>query len=123
MKSKFRFFSLLALCWLISSSLLAQSNGGIQGKVKEQNGKALSEVNVMIERVVNAKTKEKAGEIKTNSQGEFSFSNLPAGNYVLTFELSGFRTFVTRRFEITAGETYKVPRAIEMSRERETHSL
>lgn len=123
MKTIYRVVAILAACLLLATSSFAQGSGGIQGKVKEREGKSLADVSVRIERVTNAKTKEKAGEMKTTSQGDFSFSNLPAGNYALTFELSGFRTFVTRQFEIKAGEVYIVPRPIEMSRERESHSL
>jgi 5-hydroxyisourate hydrolase-like protein (transthyretin family) len=119
----YRLLSLLSLCALLVAPTRAQGNGAIQGKVKERDGKALADVSVKIERVVDAKTKQDAGTTKTNAQGEFAFTNLPAGSYALTFELAGFRLFVTRPFEIKAGETYKVPRPVEMARERESHSL
>lgn len=110
-------------CILLAAAAHAQGGGAIQGRVKERDGKALGGVSVRIARVVDAKSRQDAGETKTGSQGEFSFTNLPAGDYALTFEQTGFRTFVTRQFEIKAGETYKVPRPVELSRERESHSL
>jgi hypothetical protein len=36
--------------------------------------------------------------------------------------LTGYRTIVTRRFDLTRGETYKVPKAIEMTRNPEAQS-
>ncbi len=100
----------------------------IQGKVKEEGGKSLSGVTVKAARSVTRSlndqdTRPKDYEVKTNDKGEFVFTNLLAGNYTLTFELTGYRTFVTRRVELAEGETLKVPRAIEMSREREPYGL
>jgi hypothetical protein len=118
-----RSLSACAACVLLCTAAQAQGGGAIEGKVKERDGKALVGVTVRIARFVDAKSREDAGETKTGSGGEFSFTNLPAGDYTLTFEQTGFRTFVTRQFEIKAGETYKVPRAVEISRERESHSL
>ena len=112
------------LCWVS-----AWADGAkIQGKVKEDGGKALVGVTVKATRAVtrtlnDQDTKPKDYEVKTNEKGEFILSGLVEGSYTLTFELTGYRTFVTRRIEVTAGETFKVPRAIEMSREREPFGL
>jgi hypothetical protein len=122
MKPVLRLFGPLSVCAAFLLPAQAQT-GGIQGKVKERDGKALAGVTVRIARVVDAKERLDAGETKTGGQGEFSFAGLPAGSYALTFDQDGFRRFVTRQFEIKAGETYKVPRPVEMSRERELHSL
>ncbi len=113
------------LLWLTA----AQADGGqIQGKVKEEGGKTLAGVTVKANRTVtrsldNQDTNQKDYETKTNDKGEFVLSGLLPGNYALTFELTGYRIFVTRRFELAAGETFKVPKAIELSREPEAHSL
>lgn len=123
MKRPSYLLSLIALCAVLAATARAQNGGAIQGKVKERDGKALAGVTVRIARVSNAKDKQDAAETKTGSQGDFSFTNLPAGNYMLTFEQTGFRTFATRPFEIKAGEIYKVPRAVELARERESYSL
>lgn len=121
--------SLIVFGFLVLPLGLAYANNGqIQGKVKEENGKALSGVTVKANRAVarsldSQDTGKTDYETKTNDKGEFMLTGLLPGNYALTFELAGYRTFVTRRFEVTAGETFKVPKAIEMTREPEAHSL
>jgi hypothetical protein len=119
--------------FILSCSLVlwasAHAEGAkIQGKVKEDGGKALVGVTVKATRSVtrtlnDQDTLPKNYEGKSNEKGEFVLSGLLAGNYTLTFELAGYRTFVTRRIDIAAGETFKVPRAIEMSRESEPYGL
>lgn len=109
--------------------LAAHAEGAkIQGKVKEEGGKGLRGVTVKATRAVtrtlnDQDTNQKDYEVKTNDKGDFVFSDLLAGSYTLTFELTGYRTFVTRRVAVAAGETLKVPRAIELTREREPYGL
>ncbi len=119
----------IALSFIALLLTTTRADGGqIQGKVKDESGKTLEGVIVKANRAVtrsldNQDTNQKEYETKTNDKGEFVLSGLLPGNYALTFELTGYRSFVTRRFELTAGETFKVPKAIELSREPEAHSL
>lgn len=121
--------SLMTLSFIALAFVAVLAEGGqIQGKVKEDGGKMLADVTVKAARSVtrsldNQDTNQKGYDTKTNDKGEFVLSGLLPGNYVLTFELAGYRTFVTRRFELAAGETFKVPKIIELSREPEAHSL
>ncbi len=121
--------SFMTLSFIALSFTAASADGGqIQGKVREEGGKTLAGVTVKANRTVtrsldNQDTNQKDYEAKTNDNGEFVLSGLLPGNYALTFELTGYRTFVTRRFDLAAGETFKVPKNIEMSREPEAHSL
>lgn len=121
--------SLITLSFIALSFTATQAEGGqIQGKVKEDGGKSLAGVTVKANRAVtrtldNPDTGQQDYETKTNDKGEFVLRDLLPGNYALTFELTGYRTFVTRRFELAAGATFKVPNAVEMSREPEAHSL
>ncbi len=121
--------SLMILSFIALVCTAARADGGqIQGKVKAEAGKTLAGVTVKANRAVtrsldNQDTNQKDYEAKTNDKGEFVLSGLLPGNYALTFVLTGYRTFVTRRFELAAGETFKVPKVIELSREPEAHSL
>lgn len=121
--------SLLPLSFIVPLFVTAQADGGqIQGKVKEDGGKMLSGVTVKASRAVtrsldNQDTGQREYETQTNDKGEFILSGLLPGSYALTFELKGYRTSVTRRFELAAGETFKVPQVIELKREPETRSL
>ncbi len=101
----------------------AQRQGGtIQGKVKEQGGKTLEGVTV---RAVNARkkeSKETSSEAKTDAKGDFEFAGLEPGEYSLSFEKTGYKTFTTRKLEVVSGETVKISRTIELPREGEPYS-
>lgn len=127
MRTILRGIRLLSCLFFLGSLVLAEG-AKIQGKVKEEGGKALVGVTVKAARSVtrtlnDQDTEQKDYEVKTNDKGEFVLSGLLPGSYTITFELTGYRTFVTRRLELVAGETFKVPRAIEMTREREPFAL
>lgn len=102
---------------VLATSLIAQASaqtGILKGKVKELNGKALEGVTI---RATNAKESEDKHETKSDGKGEFEFTALPAGQYSLSFEKQGYKTFTTRKLEITPGETTKLSRVIELPRE------
>src|SRR5262245_60027692 len=61
-------------------------SGKIAGKVKEQNGKNLEGV---IVRASHAKNKPGKYEARSDSNGAFTLSDLPPGEYSLSFEKSG----------------------------------
>lgn len=111
----------------------------IRGKVKEQGGKMLEGVIVVARRIEEAEqtqpsnraasravkiasqTKERF-EAKTNSKGEYSFSNLTAGDYLLSFDKPGYTSLNTWRQVLKAGETLNF-KTIEMPRDREMTSI
>ena len=79
-----------ALCIALSMSVapvnliaagraIAQTNGAISGTATV-DGKPLGDVTVRLRNVDNGTL---AGETKANAQGQFSFSGLPPGNYVV----------------------------------------
>jgi hypothetical protein len=94
--------------------------GVLKGKVKEQNGKVIEGVLV---RAVNQKNKDDQHETKSDSKGEFEFASLPPGDYSLSFEKQGFKTFTTRKLEIVPGETLKLSRTIELAREGDPYAV
>jgi uncharacterized membrane protein len=112
-------FSVIVLAFSIFSHANAQS-GNIKGKVKERNGKALEGV---IVRATSAKNKDDKRETKSDSDGEFEFIGLPPGDYTFSFEKQGFKSFTTRKLEVPAGQTIKLNRVIELSREGDPYSL
>jgi len=142
MKSQFRYAIICAP--VLAVLLLAQANaqgdtqkGILKGKVKERNGKALEGVMV---RATSAKSEEarrgtkrnnesndkgdeNGRETKSNDKGEFEFADLPAGQYTLSFEKQGYKTFLTRRLEITSGETIKLSSVVELVREGDPYSV
>lgn len=119
MKFKYVISGVIVLCAIFTGSAFGQS-GSIKGKVREQNGRSLEDVLV---RASNARNKESRFEIKSDSKGEFTFAELPAGEYSLSFEKQGFKTFTTRKLEVASGDTIKLSRVIEMAREGESYSV
>ncbi len=108
---------------VLAISLIAQANaqtGNIKGKVKELNGKALEGVTV---RATNAKKGEDKRETKSDGKGEFEFTGLAAGEYSLSFEKPGYKTFTTRKLEVVPGETIKLRSAIELPREGDPYAV
>ena len=124
MKSRFGYAIICAP--LLAALLLAPGGaqpqtqtGSLKGKVKERNGKAL--VGVIV-RAISAENKEDKRETKSDDKGDFEFNALPAGQYSLSFEKQGYKTFNTRKLEVAAGETTKLS-SVELSREGEPYAV
>src|SRR5215510_13809317 len=129
MKSQFGyaiiFASLLAAFPLAQAGAQSQTQtgaktGAIKGRVKERNGKALEGVIVS---ATSAENKEDKRETKSDDKGDFEFDALPAGRYTLSFEKQGYKTFITRKLEVAAGETIKLSSDVELSREGEPYAV
>ena len=123
MKSQFGYAiicaPLLAALLLAPASAQSQTQkgaqtGALKGKVKERNGKPLEGV---IVQATSAENKEDKRETKSDDKGDFGFDALPAGRYSLSFEKQGYKTFVTRKLEVAAGETTKLSSDVELSKE------
>ena len=111
---------LLAPAGAQSQTQTGAQTGAIKGKVKEHDGKALEGVIIS---ATNAENKEDKRETKSDDKGDFGFDALPAGRYSFSFEKQGYKTFVTRKLEVVAGETTRLSRAIELSREGEPYAV
>ena len=107
---------LLAPAWAQSQT----QTGAVKGRVKERNGKTLGGVIVI---ATSAENKEDKRETKSDDKGDFEFDALPAGRYSLSFEKQGYKTFITRKLEVAAGETTKLSSAVELSREGEPYAV
>jgi len=125
MKSQFGYVVICAP--VLAVLLLAQANaqpntrtGILKGKIKERNGKALEGVTV---RATSAKSEEDKRETVSNDKGDFELTGLPAGQYSLSFEKRGFKTFFTRKLEIAAGETTKLSSVVELARESDPYAV
>ena len=95
-------FSLLAL------PALAQT-GTLKGRVKLQDSKTHDGVSVKAQRFTGTKPVAEPVETQTNEKGDFTFEQLAAGEYVLSFAKQGFKTVAnTRRQEVIGGETLQL---------------
>ena len=103
--------------------------GSLRGRIREQRGKALAGVKVEATRQPDTDRSPETGSpagtrtTESNSQGEFLLGSLPPGDYVLSFSLSGYRTFTTRRLTVTAGESVRLSRVIELAREEAPYAV
>jgi Carboxypeptidase regulatory-like domain len=81
-----RLWSLLILL-LICLPAFAQYSGNVQGVVSDPAGAAINGASVQLR---NSDTGVTAA-VSTGESGNYRFSSLPPGNYVLTTEVKGFR--------------------------------
>ncbi|HTN71581.1 MAG TPA: TonB-dependent receptor, partial [Methylomirabilota bacterium] len=78
----------LALFVCASVSTYAQSSGTVRGSVVDPTGAVIAGATVEIQNPVSHYTQQ----IKTDSQGNFEFNNVPFNNYHVTASASGFST-------------------------------
>ena len=105
-----------ALLLVTASPSAAQSPGAIDGTVADAAGGALPGV------VVTATGPEARRETVTGAGGEFAFTELASGDYVVTVALPGFATSETV-VAVPAGATVTVPFVLEIERLLETVSV
>jgi hypothetical protein len=111
---------LVAFLLVPAKAQSAHEGGVIKGKVKERGGKSLEGVTV---RVAHARKKDFTREAKTDDKGDFEVTGLETGDYSLSFEKPGYKTFTTRKLEVIGGETLKLRSAIELPRESDPYSI
>ena len=95
----------------------ASSPASLRGRVRAQKGKSLEGV------TIRATSKGSQYETTSNAQGEFTFTELAAGEYVLAFLKTGFKTFTTRPLTVAPGEMVRLSRLIEMTPEEAPYAV
>jgi len=98
--------SLAVFLALLSNIAIAQTfRGGIAGAVTDQSAAVVSGAQVTaVETATNVSYKA-----ITSSAGEFSFTNLPLGDYTVTVIANGFKAIKVDKIPVTAGTTYALP--------------
>src|SRR5579859_3263835 len=99
------FFSLLVLGLLGSLAVAQNFRGGIVGSVTDPTGAAVPGAQVM----AVATSTNTTYKTVSSSAGEFSFSDLPLGDYTVTVSASSFATENIKNVPVTAGVTYSLP--------------
>src|SRR5579864_4399133 len=95
------YFLILALC--CATALAQGPTGIITGTLTDESGAVIPNASVTI---TNKETGF-ARTVTTNAEGYFSAPALPAGDYEVKAEVTGFRTLV-RPATVQAGETTQV---------------
>jgi hypothetical protein len=102
---------LLVLCLLMTAAVaLASTTGSITGIVTDASGAVVPDATVT---ATNEDTGV-ASVIKTDSAGFYNFPNLPVGNYDLSVEQKGFKSYVKTAIRIDANTVFRVDVKLEL---------
>jgi len=104
--------------FLLLGGLLSLSNraeaqrttANVYGLVKDTSGAVVPGITVTLANELTG-TEQK---VTTNESGEFSASFLPLGRYTITVSAQGFKTFVQKGLELTAGQQIRYPITLEL---------
>lgn len=111
-----RFLSRLCLLGILFSSVCyAQYNSNIQGIIADPAGAAINGASVVL---TNADTGVQA-TTKSSDSGNYRFSSLPPGNYVIDVEASGFRK-TESKFVLNTAETKGINLTLPLASAQET---
>lgn len=90
---------------LLPAALFAQITAGrLDGTVRDPQGLALPGVSITLESPALLGSRVATSDV----DGSYRFLGLPAGEYDLTFELSGFGTLVREGVTVVTGQTFSV---------------
>ena len=114
---------LLMLCLLLLAAtphLVAQVNtGDVVGRVTDVSGAVLPDAKVTIKNTGTGVFRT----VQTGKTGDYSFSLLQVGTYEVTIEAKGFRTFVTKDLNLSAGDRVRVDGKMEIGMASESVSV
>src|SRR5271157_3280308 len=109
--------SVVSLCLICSTLMSAQSTGGrILGRVADSSGAVLANVKVTL-------TNEATGvssESTTNASGEYGFPQVPVGAYTLSFDLTGFKTNVSKGIVVNLNQVITLNSVLQVGETKET---
>jgi outer membrane receptor for ferrienterochelin and colicin len=117
MASKLRTLWIFALVLLAAGPAFSQGNptGTISGRVADNQGLALAGVGV----TASSPSLQGSRFVTTSINGDFIIPFLPAGEYTVTFELSGFKTR-KQDVRVAVAESVPVNAALEIAQVAET---
>nr|MBA3440847.1 TonB-dependent receptor [Pyrinomonadaceae bacterium] len=109
--SPFKAAWLLLLALALPISLHAQANSArLGGTVVDASGAALPNASITIRSLRTGLT----SEVVTNSEGRFSFSELPIGEYELSAALEGFQKLVRNDIILLTGQVLDLTLALQV---------
>lgn len=112
--------SLLALLFLFSSSLQAQSTtGSISGAIADEQGGAIPNATVTVRNVETSVSR--TGQ--TDGEGRYRFANLPVGNYEVTVEAGNFARHVQAGITLSLNQNAVIDVAMRPASVQETVTI
>jgi hypothetical protein len=109
------FITFFIALYMFCSLVFAQTaTADLYGKVVDENGSAISEVEVTLKGdVIDKKSKF------TSADGSFRFEKLSQGNYVLEFGKDGFKPVICKNITISTGEKITLKILMEVGAQNE----
>src|SRR5215831_4120834 len=95
---------------LMTGSLMAQSNGVINGVVKDPSGAILPGVSVNLSDKATGRTQQTI----TTEVGRYSFAAVPPGLYSLSFELPGFKKLLRENVTVNVRDIVNIDVNLEV---------
>ncbi len=99
----------VALFFLLSARpAIAQQTGTISGTVTDNSGGVIPGVSVTLNRGTSAPQ-----TASTDEQGNYSFKELPAGSYEVSFSNAGFKDFKSSAITLAAGQNVRADAVLQ----------
>lgn len=129
MKLLLKYTGIILLVNFIFAVAVYAQEGKISGKVKDNTGDAIEDVVItaysesIVKNSNKTPSKEKKAETKSDKKGRFNLTKLAPGQYSLTFEKQGYKTFYSRKIDVATDETVVLKQAATLSKEDEPYSI
>ena len=111
-----RWLAVVCFSLICSALLVAQGTGGrILGRVADTSGAVLAGVKVTL-------TNEATGvarETQTTASGDYSFPEVPVGTYSLSFDLTGFKTNVSKSVVVEVNQVLTLNSTLQVGQTKE----
>ncbi len=109
-------FRIALLMSAVSCCLLAQGTGDIVGTVTDNSGGVLGSAKITSKNIATGLTRS----TETNASGDYALTLLPVGNYSVTVEAVGFKTFTYPSIALTTGDRERVDAQMQVGAVTET---
>jgi hypothetical protein len=96
--------------------LAQQDRASITGTVNDPSGSVVPNVKITVSQVDTGSVYSSV----TNSVGQYRVPNLPVGNYRVTFEASGFKTFVRDNIALSVSQVLTIDAQLQLGNTAET---
>ena len=89
----------------LAQSQTANESGSVFGAVVDVNGSAIAGAQITL----TGKTAMEQRTLISETNGEFTFPNLPPGTYFITVDAKGFQPYTSPEFTVSTGQAYEIP--------------
>jgi hypothetical protein len=111
-----RILSVAAVLLAVAATTFAQSDRGtITGTVADSTGAVVANAALKVRNTETGAVYPTA----TSATGNYTLAQLPAGQYEMTVEVPGFKTFIRRGLVVDVAQTYRVDVSLEVGAQAE----